>query len=66
LGAIVELSIQLPVKQTGEASCRLEMQGEVFRVETPTGHESRWGFAVNAIKTVMHRPEACPVLSAQE
>lgn len=62
LGAIVELRMDLPVKPTGAASSRLEMQGEVYRVETPSGRESSWGFAINAIKTVMYGPENSPVL----
>lgn len=56
LGAIVELTLQLPVRQTGGPSSRLEMRGEVYRVETPTGRESDWGFAINATKTVMYGP----------
>jgi hypothetical protein len=44
------------VRQTGGPSSRLEMRGEVYRVETPTGRESHWGFAINATKTVMYGP----------
>jgi PilZ domain len=66
LGAVVELTIQLPVKQARAASSRLEMQGEVYRVETPNGREPEWGFAINATKTVMYGPAADPVLAEKE
>jgi PilZ domain len=66
LGAIVELTVQLPVKQTGAPSSRLEMCGEVYRVETPTGRESKWGFAINATKTVMYGPSSRVGLDKEE
>jgi PilZ domain len=62
LGAFVELEIQLTARQTGTPSSRLEMQGEVLRVETPSNKPSQWGFAINATKTVMQGPPAVPVL----
>jgi PilZ domain len=62
LGAFVELEIQLTTRQTGAPSSRLEMQGEVLRVETPSSRPSQWGFAINATKTVMQGPPAVPVL----
>lgn len=62
LGALVELEIRLSSWQTGSPSSRLEMQGEVLRVETPSSRQSLWGFAINATKTVMYGPPAVPVL----
>lgn len=66
LGAAVELKMQLPVSQSGVVSSRLEMQGEVFRVETPSGRESQWGFAIYATKTVMHGPADPPVFDVKK
>jgi hypothetical protein len=62
LGAFVELEIQLTTRQAGAASSRLEMQGEVLRVETPSNKPAQWGFAINATKTLMQGPPAAPVL----
>lgn len=62
LGAIVELKVHLPPKQAGAASSRLEMQGEVLRVDTPSGRESLWGFAIYATKTAIFGPKDSPVL----
>jgi hypothetical protein len=55
VGSAIDLTVQLPAWQVGAASLRMEMTGEVVRVELPPGHEGNWGFAVCSLKTVLRR-----------
>jgi hypothetical protein len=55
LGASIDLTIQLPAWQVGAAALRMEMTGEVIRVDVPPGHEQKWGFAVCSLKTLLRR-----------
>jgi hypothetical protein len=63
VGALINVSIQLPAWQIGATSLRMEMTGEVIRVEVPPGREMRWGFAIASAKTQLHRPEERQPLS---
>lgn len=56
LGANMELIIRLPAGQSGTAPLVLEMTGEVIRLETPSGRENQWGFAVCARRTIFRSP----------
>ena len=56
LGTSMELTMRLPGTQAGTTPLIVEMTGEVIRLETPSGRESQWGFAINARKTVFHGP----------
>jgi len=55
VGASVDLAIQLPAWQVGAAALRMEMTGEVGRIDVPPGHEQKWGFAVCSLKTLLRR-----------
>lgn len=56
LGANMELIMRLPAPQGSTASLVLEMTGEVIRIETPSGRENQWGFAVSARRTIFRSP----------
>lgn len=56
LGTSLELVMRLPGTQVGTTPLILEMTGEVVRLETPSGRENQWGFAVSARKTVFRSP----------
>ena len=56
LGANMELIMRLPAGQGGTAPLVLEMTGEVIRLETPSGRENQWGFAVCARRTIFRSP----------
>jgi PilZ domain len=56
LGGNMELIMRLPVGQGGTAPLVLEMTGEVIRLETPSGRENQWGFAVCARRTIFRSP----------
>jgi c-di-GMP-binding flagellar brake protein YcgR len=56
LGANMELIIRLPAAQGATAPLVLEMAGEVIRLETPSGRENQWGFAVCARRTIFRSP----------
>lgn len=56
LGANMELTMRLPAAQGGTAPLVLEMTGEVVRLETPSGRENQWGFAVCARRTIFRSP----------
>jgi hypothetical protein len=55
VGASIDLTIQLPAWQVGAAALRMEMTGEVVRVDVPPGLEQKWGFAVCSLKTLLRR-----------
>jgi PilZ domain len=57
VGASIDLTIQLPAWQVGAAALRMEMTGEVIRVDVPPGHERKWGFAISSKKTSLTRFE---------
>lgn len=46
VGASISLSVQFPTAATGGRLLRMEMSGEVVRVELPLGRKASWGFAV--------------------
>jgi hypothetical protein len=56
LGANMELIMRLPAAQGATAPLVLEMTGEVIRLETPSGRENQWGFAVCARRTIFRSP----------
>jgi hypothetical protein len=56
LGTSMELIMRLPGTQAGTTPLVVEMTGEVIRLETPSGRENQWGFAINARKTVFRSP----------
>jgi hypothetical protein len=57
VGASIDVTIQLPAWQVGAAALRMEMTGEVIRVDVPPGHEQKWGFAISSKKTLLKRLE---------
>ena len=56
LGITMELVMRLPASQAGTAPLVLEMTGEVIRLETPSGRENQWGFAINARRIIFRKP----------
>jgi hypothetical protein len=46
IGACIDLSIQFPYTALNGRILRMEMTGEVVRLELPLDHKSKWGFAV--------------------
>jgi hypothetical protein len=46
IGACINLSIQFPSAALNGRILRMEMTGEVVRLELPLDHKSKWGFAV--------------------
>jgi PilZ domain-containing protein len=46
IGACIDLSIQFPSAALNGRILRMEMTGEVVRLELPLDHKSKWGFAV--------------------
>jgi hypothetical protein len=57
VGAAISLEIQLPAWQLGATALRMEMTGEVVRVDVPPGRENGWGFAIASAKTILRRPD---------
>jgi hypothetical protein len=55
VGASIDLTIQLPAWQVGAAALRMEMTGEVIRVDVPPGNQHKWGFAISSKKTLLKR-----------
>jgi PilZ domain len=55
LGASIALTIHLPAWQAGAAALRMEMTGEVVRVDVPPGREQIWGFAICSLRTLLRR-----------
>ena len=55
VGASIDLAIQLPAWQVGAAALRMEMTGEVIRVDVPPNQEQKWGFAISSMKTLLKR-----------
>jgi hypothetical protein len=66
VGASIDLTIQLPAWQVGAAALRMEMTGEVVRVDVPPGHEQKWGFAVCSLKTLLRRLEDGELCAARK
>jgi len=58
VGASIDVAIQLPAWQVGAAALRMEMTGEVVRVDVPPGQERKWGFAISSAKTLLKRKMA--------
>jgi len=65
VGASIDLAIQLPAWQVGAAALRMEMTGEVIRVDVPPGQERKWGFAISSLKTLLKRKIAEGELQAE-
>jgi hypothetical protein len=65
VGASIDVAIQLPAWQMGAAALRMEMTGEVVRVDVPPGQERKWGFAISAAKTLLKRKPAESELQAE-
>jgi hypothetical protein len=65
VGASIDLAIQLPAWQVGAAALRMEMTGEVIRVDVPPGQERKWGFAISSLKTLLKRKMAESELQAE-
>jgi len=66
VGASIDLTIQLPAWQVGAAALRMEMTGEVVRVDVPPGNEHKWGFAVCSLKTLLRRLEDGELCAARK
>ena len=66
VGASIDLTIQLPAWQVGAAALRMEMTGEVVRVDVPPGNEQKWGFAVCSLKTLLRRLEDGELCAARK
>jgi hypothetical protein len=54
VGASINLSIQFPNTAAGGRYLRMEMIGEVVRVELPLRRKSNWGFAVACVKRALN------------
>lgn len=57
IGASISLSVQFPATATGGRLLRMEMSGEVVRVELPLGRKSNWGFAVACKKRALNQQD---------
>ena len=65
VGASIDVAIQLPAWQVGAAALRMEMTGEVIRVDVPPGQERKWGFAISSVKTLLKRKMAESEMQAE-
>jgi len=66
VGASIDVAIQLPAWQVGAAALRMEMTGEVIRVDVPPGQERKWGFAISSVKTLLKRRMAENEMQAEK
>ena len=68
IGACIDLSIQFPSSALNGRIPRMEMTGEVVRLELPLDHKSKWGFAVvrkQSSLNLFRDPKTVPSLGIQ-